>query len=353
MRMFSRLSVLSLVVCLTSCSSEKNEVNQSVPPPVFSLAWSEYPSWSTFGVAHELGLINGEAGKLGPIEEKYNVDIKLVEIDYDSCIQQLGQGLVDAACITNIDAIAPAKQIDLVAFLPTSTSVGGDGLLVENGINFENLSSKHVLGLEKSVSQYVFWRCLENRELNPQNFTWENKDPGIAAQGMSQKQNGFEVIMVWNPFKLQTERNRSGEITVLLNSSEIPEEVIDQVVASKSSLNRDGGKRFAKAVCTAFYAVNNFLENDQTRETTLVKLGERFSNLSAEDMEIVTKQTRFYETPEAGIALYTGQKIKDTQSKVEKFAVDAELVDKPPTVGFDQKETQLNFTPEFMQSVQD
>ena len=45
--------------------------------PVFSLAWSEYPSWSVFGVASELGLINGEAGKVGPIEQKWGVDIEL------------------------------------------------------------------------------------------------------------------------------------------------------------------------------------------------------------------------------------------------------------------------------------
>ena len=43
--------------------------------PSFTLAWSEYPSWSTFGVAHEVGIINGEKGKLGPIEKKWGVDI--------------------------------------------------------------------------------------------------------------------------------------------------------------------------------------------------------------------------------------------------------------------------------------
>ena len=36
--------------------------------PVYSLAWSEYPSWSVFGVASEKGLINGEKGKLGTLE---------------------------------------------------------------------------------------------------------------------------------------------------------------------------------------------------------------------------------------------------------------------------------------------
>ena len=33
--------------------------------PKFLLAWSEYPSWSIFGVASDVGLIDGEPGKMG------------------------------------------------------------------------------------------------------------------------------------------------------------------------------------------------------------------------------------------------------------------------------------------------
>ncbi len=36
---------------------------------VFTLAWSEYPSWSIYGVASDVGIINGEQGKLGEIEK--------------------------------------------------------------------------------------------------------------------------------------------------------------------------------------------------------------------------------------------------------------------------------------------
>ena len=45
--------------------------------PSFTLAWSEYPSWSVFGVADEQGLIDGKQGAMGSIEEKWNVDIVL------------------------------------------------------------------------------------------------------------------------------------------------------------------------------------------------------------------------------------------------------------------------------------
>ncbi len=68
---------------LLGCSGGDGE---SEGPPSFTLAWSEYPSWSVFGVAHEQNLIDGDEGELGPIEEKWGVDIVLREVDYDTCI---------------------------------------------------------------------------------------------------------------------------------------------------------------------------------------------------------------------------------------------------------------------------
>ena len=60
--------------------------------PSFVLAWSEYPSWSAIGVASnaDVGYVNGERGKLGPIEKKWNVDIVLQLADYDTCFTLYG-----------------------------------------------------------------------------------------------------------------------------------------------------------------------------------------------------------------------------------------------------------------------
>src|SRR3989339_705678 len=77
--------------------------------PSFTLAVSEYPSWSgTFLTACDIGLIDGEQGKMGPMEKKWNVDIVVKDTDYDSCITLFTNGNVDAACLTNIDSLAPS-----------------------------------------------------------------------------------------------------------------------------------------------------------------------------------------------------------------------------------------------------
>ena len=72
--------------------------------PAFTLAPSEYPSWSVFMTAGKAGFINPKkGGDPGTIEKKYQVDIVLDVNDYDTCLQKYGAGAVDAVCITNTD----------------------------------------------------------------------------------------------------------------------------------------------------------------------------------------------------------------------------------------------------------
>src|SRR5678816_276099 len=116
-------------------------------PPSFSLAWSEYPSWSVFGVAHAEKLIDGAQGKQGPIEKKWNVDIVLKEAEYDPCLTMYGAAQCDAVCITTLDALNPSLTRASVVILPTSTSYGADALLVPNTItDVKQLRGKKVHG---------------------------------------------------------------------------------------------------------------------------------------------------------------------------------------------------------------
>ena len=130
--------------------------------PTFSLAWSEYPSWSAFGVAHVDKFINGKKGELGSLEEKWQVDVVLHEAEYDACITMYGAGTVDAACLTNMDALNPAIARPSIMILPTSTSHGADACIVVDSINsIHDLKGKKIYGLEKTVSEYCFVRNLE------------------------------------------------------------------------------------------------------------------------------------------------------------------------------------------------
>src|SRR5262245_44071583 len=130
--------------------------------PSFSLAWSEYPSWSVFGVAHSLKLIDGAPGQQGAIEKKWNVDIALKEAEYDPCLTMYGAAQCDAVCITTLDALNPSLSRPSVVILPTSTSFGADALLVPKTIiSVKKLRGKKITGLAMRVSEYCINRIIE------------------------------------------------------------------------------------------------------------------------------------------------------------------------------------------------
>ncbi len=351
------LAMLLAVTCVVAIGcSKKTSPNASIRAsdvgediPSFSLAWSEYPSWSVFGVAHEKAIIDGDEGAMGPIEQKWGVDIVLKEADYDTCLNYYGASETDAVCITNMDTLAPALTRDSVAILPTSTSVGADACIAVGINDIDGLKGKPTYGLEMSVSQYCFERNLELQGKTIADFPFKNMDPGAAAQAMQTNQEGIESIMVWNPFVLQTLRTRDGA-KVLFDSSTIPEEIIDMVVVAKDALQRPGGTDFAGAVIETFYEINKMMADPKQGDETLIAIGEKFSSLQLDDMKEVVKQTQFYSTPDAAIELFTKEKFQnETMPQVVDFCASHGIVDSKPTLGFNDDGAQVNFVTTYIE----
>jgi len=306
-----------------------------------------------FGVAESVGLLDGAAGQMGEMEKKWNVDVVLKGVDYDTCIQLYGSNATDAVCITNMDILGPSMDRAGVAILPTSTSVGADACITVGIASLEELKGKTTRGLERSVSQYAFERILIKRGLNPEDYPFINMDPGAAATAMQTGDANVQSIMVWNPFVMETLRNVSGSKN-LLDSSEIPEEIIDMVVAGKDSLAKDGGKRFARCILDTFYAVNQRMADPKTSDETLVAIGAKFSNLGLEDMKQVVEQTKFYKSPEDALKLLRGEQFRNaTMPSVAEFCKAQEMIAGETSIGFDQGDAQLNFDTSHLQSYVD
>ena len=322
--------------------------------PSFSLAWSEYPSWSAFGVAHEFKIINGKEGQLGRVEKKWNVDIVLKQADYDPCLVMYGAGQTDAVCITNMDVLNPSLSRQSVAILPTSTSYGADACIVTKDItDVKQLKGKKVYGLAQTVSEYCFVRNIEELGENPADYQFVNMDPGAAAVALQQGQEGYDAIVVWNPFVLET-LNRRPDTRVLFDSTSIPGEIIDMVVVSQESLNKPGGEAFACAVIDTFYELNKVLEAADTRDEALIALGEKFSNLDLQSMRKVVQQTKFYNTSEAATDLFDSPELRKVMTKVVTFCVDKEIVPKKPNVEFGDEQSKtanLRFDSSYIKKV--
>ena len=321
--------------------------------PSFTLAWSEYPSWSVFGVADAKGIIDGKKGKLGTVEEKWGVDIVLKQADYDTCLTMYGSGTCDAVCITNMDSLNPALGRKSVGILPTSTSVGADACIVVGIDDVTGLKGVPVRGLEKSVSEYCFVRNLELAGEKEADYEFKNMDPGAAALAM-QNNGDVKAIMVWNPFVLQTLRTRT-DAKVLFDSTSIPGEIIDMVVMGQDSIDKEGGADFAAAVIDAFYEINRRLADPAEGDDTLVAIGAKFSSLGLEDMKTVVEQTRFYKTPADALALFNGNDRKNTMKTVVDFCVSHDIVEKAPVVGYGSaasaSDAQFRIDPTYIESV--
>ena len=356
LRWFSVLALTTMMVGCDNKPAEKEGANadqkkKPIAAPKFVLAWSEYPSWSIFGVASDVGLIDGEAGKLGSIEKKYNVDIELKLVDYDSCITLYGNSNADAVCITNIDILGPASSRKSVAIMPTSTSNGADACIVAGIDSVDALAGKVTKGLEKSVSQYCFDRCLEKLGKEPAKFPFSQMDPEKAAQAFQGKTDNIQSIMVWNPFVMQSLAKRPDS-KVLFDSSSIPEEIIDMVVVGADSLKKPGGKEFAVAILETFYAMNKRMADPATADKTLIGIGAKFAQLELADMKKVVTQTRFYSDPKDAIALFGGDKFrKETMPVVSKFCEKYGLTPKPTSLSFGTGEGMVDFDDSFLKGM--
>lgn len=299
-------------------------------------------------MADEVGLINGKAGELGSIEKKHNVDIVLQLAGYDACITLYGNSKADAVCITNIDILGASSSRNSVAILPTSTSAGADACIAGGVGSIEELAGKTTRGLEKSVSQYAFERCLEKLGKNPADYPFSNMDPEQAAQAFQGKDANVTSIMVWNPFVMQSLRSRA-DAKVLFSSDSIQEEIIDMVVVGKDALDRPGGKAFADAILETFYAMNKRMADPTTSDSTLIGIGARFAKLELDDMKTIVQQTKFYGDPKVAKELFASEKFqKETMPLVSKFCVKYGLTPTPVEISFGDAKGVMEFDTKYL-----
>lgn len=356
-------TILLVVLVLVGCgapepqtqSPTQTSATSNEPLPSFSLATSEYPSWSTFIVAGKAGLINpAKGGQHGPLEVKHGVDVVIEVKDYDPCLTAYGNGACDAVCMTNMDSLNPAMGRPSTAICPTSTSVGADKVIAVGVDDIDQLKSLTIRGLEKSVSHYCYVRGLEVKGKNPAEYKYANLDPAAGATALQTDSAEVKAICVWNPFALQTLRT-AKKSKCIYSSDLIPGEIVDMIVVANESLAKPGGEAFAVCLCDIQYEVNKRLQSTDPKvaDAALTALGKDFSNLPLDDMRIVIKETSFYWTAADGIAWYKSDDFKKKMDIVVKTCQKIGVLapDKAPTIGYGDASKQLNFETKYMEKV--
>ncbi|MDP3775395.1 MAG: hypothetical protein Q8Q85_14115 [Gemmatimonadales bacterium] len=333
--------------------------------PSFSLAYSEYASWSTFAVAEMQQLVGADKGKCGPIERKHGVDVELRFMAYGPSIGAYAGGTADAVTITHLDMLTAGRSDTSVVVTATSNSWGGDRTIVPNGVTVDSLAGKPCRGLESTVSQYVFEESLRALGKNPAKYPYQNMEPDAAAAALKARDANIGCIAVWEPFALDAITLR-GDVHVIADSRLIPAEILDTIVVGQSALDRPKGDEFVATLLDTYYAIVRELEDPATTEQAHRRLGKKVTDLDAASMKDVLTRSVLYRKPEWVVELFSdgnpypfpdgtkGMHLKDSTAKSVAWMLRKKVIKAAPTVGYGSKaqapDVNFRFDPTYVQA---
>jgi NitT/TauT family transport system substrate-binding protein len=275
----------------------------------FTLAVSIYAGWMPWYYAKDHGILKKWA-------ERYKITIDVVEMDYIPSVEAFVAGKVDAAVMTNMEALAmPAKSgIDTTAVIVGDYSNGNDALLVRGIPDVKGLKGTEVYLVELSVSHYLLARALEIHGVKESELKVVNtSDSDIAPAFIANKRQ--KAVVTWNPMVMSIEQTPG--VSKIFDSSQIPGEVLDLLVVNTKVLNDDPG--FGEALVGAWYEVMSLMsQRGPEADRAMTSMAQR-SNASLNEYKAQLRTTAMFWTPQAASDYTGGAEIKDKMDFVRNF----------------------------------
>jgi NitT/TauT family transport system substrate-binding protein len=275
----------------------------------FTLAISIYAGWMPWYYAKDQGILKKWA-------ERYKIAIEVVEMDYIPSIEAYVAGKVDAAVMTNMEALdMPARSgIDSTAVIVGDYSNGNDALLVRGIADVKGLKGTAVSLVELSVSHYLLARALEMHGMKESELKVVNtSDSDIGPAFIANK--GQKAVVTWNPM-VMTIAQTPG-VSKIFDSSKIPGEILDLLVVNTTVLNEDA--RFAEALVGAWYEVMGLMSQRGPEADKVLTAMARRSNASLNEYKAQLRTTAMFWTPEAAIDYTRSTEIKEKMDFVRHF----------------------------------
>lgn len=275
----------------------------------FTLAVSIYAGWMPWYYAKDHGILKKWA-------ERYKISIDVVEMDYIPSVEAYVAGQVDAAVMTNMEALAmPAKSgIDTTVVIIGDYSNGNDALLVRGIADVQGLKGTEVYLVELSVSHYLLARALEMHGVKESEIKLVNtSDSDIAPAFIANKRQ--KAVVTWNPMLMSIEQTPG--VSKIFDSSKIPGEILDLLVVNTKVLNDD--PRFAEALVGTWYEVVSLMsQRGPEVDKAMAAMAER-SNTSLNEYKAQLRTTAMLWTPQAASDYAQGAEIKEKMDFVRNF----------------------------------
>lgn len=303
--------VMALAICIAALPYA------SLAKNTYRIAWTIYAGSMPLGFAEDKGILK----KWG---DKYGIELKAVQLnDYVEAQNQFTAGAFDAVIAMSLDALTiPASAgVDTTVVLPLSTSVGSDGIIIRGkDKKLEDLKGKKINLIELSGSHYLLARALNRAGLVEKDVSLINtSDADIAA---AFEATSTEVVVTWKP-QLSQILKQYPDTHVLFDSSAIPGEIVDVMIARTDALAKDPA--FGAALAGAWYEVTAMLSPSHSKHNDIMAY---MASGLATDQQGVKEQleTIDFFTPERAAKLVTDAGYKATLDTMRTFAFDHGLL---------------------------
>jgi len=216
--------------------------------PTFTVGWSVYAGWNPYFYMAKSGILKKWA-------DKYGIVIKVQRFDYAASLDAFVGKNIDACTMTNMEALdmPAAAGIDSTALIVGDYSNGNDAVLARNNLTLAQLPGKHIMLVQKTVSEYLLERAMDLNGLGaqiPQLKLVNTSDSDLVGAFLGNQSN--QVAVTWKPLVSQI-LAQGGNVKPLFDSSKIPGEIMDLLVVRTDVLARPDGVKFAKAITGAWY----------------------------------------------------------------------------------------------------
>lgn len=282
----------------------------------FKVAWSIYVGWMPWGYAADTGIVKKWA-------DKYGITIEVTQFnDYVESINQYTAGAFDAVTVTNMDALSipSAGGVDTTAVIIGDFSAGNDAVILKDKTALADIKGQPVNLVEFSVSHYLLARALESAGMSERDVNVVNtSDPDMVGAFQTPD---VTAMVTWNP--MVSEIVNLPGATKVFDSSQIPGEIIDMMVANTDVLTAN--PNFGKALAGIWYdTMVAMTATDDTGAAARAAMGAA-SGTDQAGFESQLAATKLFPTPAEAVAFTDSPDLKTTMEKVRTFLFDKGLL---------------------------
>lgn len=282
----------------------------------FKVAWSIYVGWMPWGYAADNGIVKKWA-------DKYSITIEVTQFnDYVESMNQYTAGAYDAVTLTNMDglSIPAAGGVDTTAVIIGDFSAGNDAVILKDKTALADIKGQPVNLVEFSVSHYLLARALESAGMTERDVNVVNtSDPDMVGAFQTPD---VTAMVTWNP--MVSEIAALPDAHKVFDSSQIPGEIIDMMVANSATLKDN--PNFGKALAGIWYDTMAVMTADTPEGAAARAAMGAASGTDQAGFESQLAATKLFPTPAEAVAFTDSPDLKATMDKVRTFLFDKGLL---------------------------